>query len=131
MGTGDAADQGPGRQGHAKKKAWKGANGGQEEFGLAQAFDKATDAKGKIAALDKWKPAFPQSDFDDVRQEAYLGAYQAANMNRQAFDKALEILKTHPNHFYALQAIVALAADSDAAARRPTWTTPRASPCTS
>ncbi|MGH9647198.1 MAG: hypothetical protein ACRD4E_10310, partial [Bryobacteraceae bacterium] len=109
----------------ASKKVWKGANGGQEEYGLAQAIDKATDAKGKIAALDKWKSAFPQSDFDDLRQDAYLGAYQAANMNREAFAKALEILKTNPNHFYALRAIVSLAqtlmpptpADLDNAAR--------------
>jgi len=92
----------------APKKAWKGANGGQEEYGLAQAIDKATDAKGKIAALDKWTAAFPQSDFDDLRQDAYLGAYQAANMNRQAFDKALEILKTNPNHFFALRTIVSV-----------------------
>ena len=92
----------------APKKAWKGANGGQEEYGLAQAIDKATDAKGKIAALDKWTAAFPQSDFDDLRQDAYLGAYQAANMNREAFDKALEILKTNPNHFFALRTIVSV-----------------------
>lgn len=92
----------------APKKAWKGANGGQEEYGLAQAIDKATDAKGKIAALDKWTAAFPQSDFDDIRQDAYLGAYQSANMNRQAFDKALEILKTNPNHFFALRTIVSV-----------------------
>ena len=92
----------------APKKAWKGANGGQEEYGLAQAIDKATDAKGKIAALDKWTAAFPQSDFDDFRQDAYLGAYQAANMNREAFDKALEILKTNPNHFFALRTIVSV-----------------------
>jgi hypothetical protein len=113
----------------APAKAWKGANGGQEEFGLAQAIDKATDAKGKIEALDKWKAAFPQSDFDDIRQEQYLFAYQGANMNRQAFDKALEILKTNPNHFYSLQAIVALLqglmpvqpADLDNAARITTY----------
>jgi hypothetical protein len=113
----------------ASAKAWKGANGGQEEFGLAQAIDKATDAKGKIEALDKWKAAFPQSDFDDIRQEQYLFAYQGANMNRQAFDKALEILKTNPNHFYSLQAIVALLqglmpvqpADLDNAARITTY----------
>jgi hypothetical protein len=93
----------------ASDKKWQGKDGGQEEFGLAQAMDKATDPKAKIEALDKWKTAFPKSDFDDIRQEAYLGTYQAANMNRQAFDKALEILKTNPNNFYALRAIVSLA----------------------
>ena len=29
-------------------------------------------------------------------------------MNRQAFDKAVEILHTQPNHFYSLRAIVTL-----------------------
>jgi hypothetical protein len=92
----------------APEKKWQGKDGGQEEFQLAQAMDKATDPKAKIEALDKWKAAFPQSDYYDIRQEQYLFAYQGAKMNRQAFDKALEILKTKPNHFYSLQAIVAL-----------------------
>ncbi len=113
----------------ASEKKWQGKDGGQEEFGLAQAIDKATDAKGKVAALDKWKAAFPKSDYDDIRQEQYLFAYQQAGMNRQAFDKALEILKTNPNHFYSLQAIVALVqglmpvqpADLDNASRITTY----------
>src|ERR1041384_8059825 len=63
----------------AAEKKWQGQDGGQEEFQLAQAIDKATDAKGKIAALDKWKAAFPKSDYDDIRQEQYLFAYQGAN----------------------------------------------------
>jgi hypothetical protein len=113
----------------AAEKKWQGKDGGQEEFGLAQAMDKATDPKTKIEALDKWKAAFPKSDYDDIRQEQYLFAYQGAKMNRQAFDKALEILKTNPNHFYSLQAIVALApsltpaqpADLDNASRIATY----------
>lgn len=92
----------------APEKKWQGKDGGQEEFQLAQAMDKATDPKAKIEALDKWKAAFPKSDYDDIRQEQYLFAYQGAKMNRQAFDKALEILKMNPNHFYSLQAVVAL-----------------------
>jgi hypothetical protein len=82
------------------KKDWKG----QEEYALFQAFQKA-DGKGKIEALDKWKAAFPASDFADEREEQYLFIYQQTGMNRQAFDKAAEILKTRPNHFYSLSAI--------------------------
>jgi hypothetical protein len=82
------------------KKEWKG----QEEYGLFQVYQKA-DTKGKIEALDKWKAAFPASDFADDREEQYLIIYQQLNMNRQAFDKAAEILKTRPNHFYSLSAI--------------------------
>ncbi|MBZ5634007.1 MAG: hypothetical protein LAO55_12865 [Acidobacteriia bacterium] len=86
------------------KRDWKG----QEEYGLFQAYQKA-DLKGKIDALDKWKAAFPASDFSQEREEQYLFVYQQTNMNRQAFDKAAEILKTRPNHFYSLSAIERLA----------------------
>jgi len=82
------------------KKDWKNT----EEFNLFQAYQKA-DPKGKIEALDKWKAAFPASDFADEREEQYLIIYQQMNMNRQAFDKAAEILKTRPSHFYSLAAI--------------------------
>ena len=109
----------------APQKAFKGADGGREEYALYDAFTKATDAKGRLAALDKWKQAFAQSDFADEREEQYLFVYQSSNMNRQAFDKALEILKTRPNHFYSLRAIVSMVqtlmppqpADLDAAER--------------
>jgi hypothetical protein len=129
LGWGLGTQQIKAQDAKAPAKVWKGANGGQEEFGLAQAIDKATDAKGKVEALDKWRAAFPQSDFDDIRQEQYLFAYQGAMMNRQAFDKALEILKMNPNHFYALQAILALTqglmpvqpADLDNASRIATY----------
>jgi len=103
------------------KKDWKS----QEEYNLFQAYQKA-DPKGKIEALDKWKAAFPASDFADEREEQYLFIYQQMNMNRQAFDKAAEILKTRPNHFYSLSAIERLvytlppppkAADLDTAER--------------
>jgi len=82
------------------KKDWKNT----EEYNLFQAYQKA-DPKGKIEALDKWKAAFPASDFADEREEQYLIIYQQMNMNRQAFDKAAEILKTRPSHFYSLAAI--------------------------
>ena len=81
--------------------------------------------KDQIEALDKWKAAFPKSDYADEREEQYLFVYEAAKMNRQAIDKAVEILKTRPNQFNALYAILTLVqglmpptpADLDAAAR--------------
>ena len=52
-------------------------------------------------------------------------------MNRQAFDKAVEILKTHPNHFFALRAIVIAGSGLDAChAGRPGQREP-VSQCTS
>jgi len=84
----------------AAKKQWKS----QEEYNLYEAFTKAK-GKDKLSALDKWKQAFPQSDFAFDREEAYLGAYQELNNTRQYFDKAAEILKTNPNHFFSIYAI--------------------------
>jgi len=109
LGWGLGTQQIKAQDAKASDKKWQGKDGGQEEFGLASAADKAGDAKTRIAALDKWKQAFPQSDYGDVRDDLYLGAYQEAMMNRQAFDKAIEILKTHPNHFYALRTILTVA----------------------
>jgi len=84
------------------KQNWKD----QKEFDLYTAFTKAT-GKGKIEALDKWKQEYPTSDFAFDREEAYLGTYQdpTVNMPRQAFDKAAEILKTQPNHFFSIYAV--------------------------
>jgi len=109
----------------APAKVWQGKDNGKEEFDLTQAIAKATTPKDQIEALDKWKAAFPKSDYADEREEQYLFVYQAAKMNRQAFDKAVEILKTHPNHFNSLYAILSsvqtlmppTAADLDTAAR--------------
>jgi len=102
LGTQEIKAQAP----DAPAKVWKGANGGKEEYDLAQAISAAKDDKGRLEALDKWKTAFPQSDYADVREDQYLFVYQGANMHRQAFDKAVEILKTNPNHFYALRAVI-------------------------
>lgn len=82
------------------KQQWKS----QAEFDLYTAFTKA-NGKEKITALDKWKMAFPESDFAFDREEAYLGTYQQLNMTRQYFDKAVEILKTHPDHFFSIYAV--------------------------
>jgi hypothetical protein len=92
----------------AKAKVWQGKDGGKEEYDLAQAIAAAKTPKDQIEALDKWKTAFPKSDYADVREEQYLFVYQAAKMNRQAVDKAVEILKTHPNQFNALYAILSM-----------------------
>src|SRR6185369_6433767 len=62
----------------------------------------------------------------EEREEQFLIVYQQMNMTRQAFDKAAEILKTRPNHFYSLSAVERLVytlppppkpADLDAAER--------------
>ena len=98
----------------ATTKNWKS----QAEFDLYTAFTKAT-GKGKIEALDKWKQGFAASDFAFDREEAYLGTYQELGMFRQAFDKAVEILKTHPDHFFSIYAVETLIYQLNPAAPAP------------
>ena len=100
----------------AAAKQWKD----QKEFDLYDAFGKAK-GKEKIAALDKWKAEYPDSAFAFDREEAYLGTYQdpTVNMPRQAFDKAVEILKTHPDHFFSIYAVETLIYQLNPAAPAP------------
>ncbi len=84
----------------APAKNWKST----DEYNLYDAFSKAK-GKDKIAALDKWKAGFADSDYAFDREEAYLGTYQELGMTRQYFDKAVEILNTHPNHFFSIYAV--------------------------
>jgi hypothetical protein len=100
LGWGLGTQQIKAQDAKAPAKNWKS----QAEFDLYTAFTKAT-GKGKIEALDKWKAGFADSDFAFDREEAYLGTYQELNMPRQQFDKAVEILKTHPNHFFSIYAV--------------------------
>jgi hypothetical protein len=84
----------------APAKNWKST----DEYNLYGEFGKAK-GKDKITALDKWKAAVPDSDYAFDREEAYLGTYQELGMWRQYFDKAVDILKTHQDHFFAIYAV--------------------------
>ncbi len=86
-----------------KKKNWKD----NAEYELYSAIIKpdATPA-ARLQNLDKWKSAYPQSDYADTRQEIYLITYQQMNNHRAAFDTATEILKTDPNNLAAIQEIL-------------------------
>ncbi len=88
------------------QKAWKGKGGGQQEYALEQAAEKAPDAKQRIVALDEWKNTFPDTDFWDLREDLYLVSYAQLNDARKSFDMAEEILKRRPKHFLALNTII-------------------------
>jgi hypothetical protein len=87
----------------AKKPEWKD---GQKEYNLYLAVTKAGTPAAQLAALNKWKAAYPESDYNDIRLQAYLITYQQLNQGRQAFDAAAEILKEKPNEVRALSAIL-------------------------
>ena len=85
------------------QKNWKD----QQEYALYSEIIKpdATPA-ARLQNLDKWKSAYPQSDYADTRQKIYLITYQALNNHRAAFDMATEILKTDPNDLASIQEIL-------------------------
>lgn len=86
-----------------KAKNWKD----RAEYDLYEAIinPSATPA-ARLASLDKWKSAYPESDYSDLRLKAYLLTYQALKNNRAAFDTAAEILKTDPKDQAAIQEIL-------------------------
>jgi hypothetical protein len=60
----------------------------------------------RLQNLDKWKSAYPASEYADQRLKIYLITYQQMNNHRAAFDTATEILKTDPNDAASVQEIL-------------------------
>ncbi len=74
----------------------------------------------RLQNLDKWKSAYPSSEYADQRLKIYLITYQQMNNHRAAFDTATEILKTDPNDAASVQEILGFVrALMPAAAQRP------------
>ena len=120
LGWGLGTQQIKAQDAKAPAKNWKST----DEYNLYEAFSKAK-GKDKIAALDKWKAGFADSDYAFDREEAYLGTYQELGMTRQYFDKAVEILKTHPNHFFSIYAVETALYGLNPAQPAPPGTGPR------
>ena len=85
-----------------QQKNWKD----RAEFDLFESIQKDTNAATRLPNLDKWKSTYPQSEYADVRLQAYLITYQQLMKHREAFDTALEILKADPNNQASLQEIL-------------------------
>jgi hypothetical protein len=85
------------------EKQWKD----RAEYDLYSEIIKpdATPA-ARLQNLDKWKSAYPTSEYADQRQKIYLITYQQMNNHRAAFDTAAEILKTDPNDAASVQEIL-------------------------
>lgn len=88
----------------AKGPQWKD----RAEYDLADAYAKATDAKGRMAALDKWAQANPDSEMFAMRDEWYLGTFGEMKDNRKAFDKAKAIRAKNPSHYFSITTILSL-----------------------
>jgi len=84
------------------QKNWKD----MAEYDLFMSIQKDANAATRLPNLEKWKSTYPQSEYADVRLKAYLITYQQLMKHREAFDTALEILKTDPNDQASLQEIL-------------------------
>ena len=89
-----------------QQRAWMGENNGLQEYNMYEAVTKAADDASRLKALDTWADAFPDSNYKPERDNFYLFTYGQLKDYRKAIDKAEEILKTRPNDFDALRAIV-------------------------
>ena len=83
-------------------KNWKD----RAEFDLFESIRTDTNAATRLPNLEKWKSAYPQSEYGDMRLKIYLVTYQQMNNHRAAFDTATEILKTEPNDAASVQEIL-------------------------
>jgi hypothetical protein len=101
-------------------KNWKD----RAEYDMADAANKAA-AKDRVALIEKWKTAYPATEYADERMDLYLMTYRELNDCRKAFDTSLEILKTRPNNEFSTAIVLGClytfnppsAADMDAAER--------------
>ncbi|MEO5924045.1 MAG: hypothetical protein ABIR70_09480 [Bryobacteraceae bacterium] len=87
----------------AKGPQWKD----RAEYDLADAYSKAPDGKGRLAALDKWTAANSDSEMFAMRDEFYLGTYGELKENRKAFDRAKAMRAKNANNYFAITTILA------------------------
>lgn len=78
----------------------------QAEYALITKVGTEQDAAARLTLLDQWAKDFPDSDYADVRRNAYLITYQQLKRTREAFNMAAEMIKTDPNNVLALTTIV-------------------------
>ena len=88
----------------AKGPQWKD----RAEYDLADAYLKAADAKGRLAALDKWTTANPDSEMFATRDEFYLRTFGELKDNRKAFDKAKAMRAKNPPSYFGITTILGL-----------------------
>ena len=88
----------------APQKNWKD----RAEYDLYDTYTKAGTGKAKLDALEKWKTAYPESEFINDREELILGAFGEMKDNRKAFDQAKSMRAKNPNSYYGISTILTL-----------------------
>ena len=78
----------------------------QAEYDLITGSAKDADAANRLKTLQKWATDFPDTAYTDERQQMFLVTYEQLKDNRNAVEKAKEIIAKHPNDFLSLQAVM-------------------------
>ncbi len=86
----------------AKGPQWKD----RAEYDVFEEYSKAKDGKAKLAGLDKWSKANPDSEFAPQRDEYYLGVLDELKDVRKGFEKAKELRAKNPSHYYSIASIL-------------------------
>ncbi len=72
------------------------------EYDLYDAITKDTNAQSRLEKLNQWKEKYPNTQFIDLRQTAYLTTYAALNKIPEALNAAKDIIARDPKDFAAL-----------------------------
>jgi hypothetical protein len=81
-----------------KKPDWKD----RAEYDLVQAALKETDPKKKLDLLTQWRDKYPNTDFKEMRLEAFLDAHQGLKDPAQLLASARELLALNPKNLKGL-----------------------------
>jgi hypothetical protein len=101
-----AAGQQPAQGGQAagqQKKNWKD----RAEYDLYNSIAHEQDPKKRLDLLDQWTQKYPTTDFEDLRDQAYLGtlgplSQQDPSVRPKAIQYSKKVLSKDPKNFTAL-----------------------------
>lgn len=79
------------------QKTWKD----RAEYDLYTSIGQDQNPKTRLEKLEQWQKQYPKTDWEDVRQQAFLTTYAANNMGKEAVDEAKKILAADPKNFTA------------------------------
>jgi hypothetical protein len=79
----------------------------QTEADLINSIPTDTNPTTRLQKLERWSKEFPQTAFDIERKRLYLATYQQLMKPRETINAAQEIMKTDPNDFESIRAILA------------------------
>jgi hypothetical protein len=104
----------------AKQKNWKD----RAEYDLYNSIAHETDPKKRLDLLDQWTQKYPNTDFEDLRKQAYLGtlgplSQQDPTVRQKTVDYCKKVLSADPKNFTALYWLAINAPETGGASPSP------------